>query len=121
MATQFGTLSPFGLPEFETGIITESVSYSYSQESKALKNKTGDTAGKTFFDEKAELSISGYMPTSTPYATPLASAITLVTAIPDFFIGTVGTRTLVESVTRTNSIEDFNRVEVTASHHPLIV
>jgi hypothetical protein len=121
MATQFGTLSPFGIPDFETGIITDSVSYSYSQESKVLKNKSGDTTGKTYFDEKAELSIGGYMPTSTPYATSLASAITLVTAVPDFFVGSVGTKTLVESVTRTNSVEDFQRVEVSASHHPLIV
>jgi len=119
MAQQFGTESPFGLT-FETGVITDSIGYSYSNESKVLKNGTGDVTGKTYFNESAEVTYSGYIPTSTPYTGAIGSAITLVTALPDFFSGTVGTDTIAEGVTITASSEDYQRVDVTATHHPLM-
>ncbi|MGA0019467.1 MAG: hypothetical protein ACO3IL_05690 [Steroidobacteraceae bacterium] len=119
MATSFGTAAPFGLT-FETGIITDSLSYSYTQENKALRNGTGDITGKTYYNEQIEVSISGYIPTSTPYATTLAAAITLVTAPEDYLKGSIGTTTIVESVTRSHTIEDYQRIEVTAMNHPLI-
>lgn len=117
MATQFGTASTFGLT-FETGIITDSIDYTYSQENKVLKSGSGDTSGKTYYDEKIELTISGYIPTSTPYATTLAAAITLVTAPTDFLKGSVGSSTICEGVKRTLSNEDYQRIEVTAVNHP---
>ena len=117
MATQFGTASTFGLT-FETGIITDSIGYSYTQENKALRNGTGDITGKTYYNEQIEVSIAGYIPTSTPYATTLAAAITLVTAPEDYLKGSVGASTIVESVTRTHTIEDYERIEVTAINHP---
>jgi hypothetical protein len=120
MATQFGTAATFGLT-FETGIITDSISYSYSQESKVLKNGTGDTTGKSYYDERCEIAIAGYIPTATPFATTLAALITLVTAPTDFFVGSVGTKTIVESVTKSTSNEDYQRIEVSAMHHNLIV
>ena len=119
MAQQFGTASTFGLV-FETGVITDTIGYSYSNESKVLKNGTGDVTGKTYFNESAEVTYSGYIPTSTPYATPIGAAITLVTALPDFFSGAVGSDTIAEGVTISYSSEDYERVEVTAMHHPLM-
>jgi hypothetical protein len=119
MATQFGTAATFGLT-FETGIITDSVSYSYSQESKVLRNGQGSTTGKSYYDERIEVSIEGYIPTSTPYATTLAATITLVTAPVDYLKGSVGASTIVESVTRSHSNEDYQRISVNAMNHPLI-
>ena len=119
MAQQFGTASTFGLT-FETGVITDSIGYSYSNESKVLKNGTGDVTGKTYFNESAEVTYSGYIPTSTPYTGAIGAAITLVTALPDFFSGTVGTDTIAEGVTLAYSSEDYQRVDVTATHHPLM-
>ena len=120
MATQFGTASTFGLT-FETGIITDSIGYSYTQENKALRNGSGDITGKTYYNEQIEVSIAGYIPTSTPYNTTLAALITLSTAPTDYLIGSVGAKTIVESITRTHTIEDYQRIEVTAMNHPLIV
>ena len=120
MAQQFGTASTFGLT-FETGVITDSIGYSYSNESKVVKNGVGDVTGKTYFNESAEVTFSGFLPTSSPYATAVGAEITLVTALPDFFSGAVGTDTIAESVTLAYSSEDYQRVDVTAMHHPLIV
>jgi hypothetical protein len=117
MATAFGTSSTFGLTT-ETGIITDSISYSYSQESKVVRNGTGDVTGKTYYDERAEVTIAGFIPTSTPFSGTLAATISLVTAVPDYFKGSVGGSTIVESVTRTHSNEDYQRIEVTAMNHP---
>lgn len=120
MAQQFGTASTFGLT-FETGVITDSIGYSYSNESKVIKNGTGDVTGKTYFNEAAEVTYSGFLPTASPYATAVGSAITLSTALPDFFSGAVGTDTIAESVSLAYSSEDYQRVDVSATHHPLIV
>lgn len=117
MATAFGTSATFGLVT-ETGIITDSIGYSYSQESKVVRNGTGDVTGKTYYDERAEVTISGFIPTSTPFSGTLADTISLVTAIPDYFKGSANASTIVESVTRTHSNEDYQRIEVTAMNHP---
>ncbi len=119
MATQFGTASTFGLT-FETGVITDSITYSYSQDSKMIRSGSGDTTGKTYYDERCEIAIAGFIPTSSPFATTLAAEITLVTAPTDYFKGSVGTKTLVESITKTTSNEEYQRIEVSSMHHPLI-
>ena len=119
MATQFGTAATFGLT-FETGVITESIGYNYSQSSKVLRNGSGDVTGKSYYDEQLEISISGYLPTSTPFATTLAAAITLATAPTDYFKGSVGTNTICESINKTLSNEDYQKIDITAMHHPLI-
>ena len=119
MAQQFGTASTFGLT-FETGVITDSIGYSYSNESKTLKNGTGDVTGKTYFNESAEVTYSGYIPTSTPYNVAVGAAITLATALPDFFSGSVGSDTIAEGVTIAYSSEDYQRVDISAVHHPLM-
>lgn len=120
MATQFGTAATFGLT-FETGIITDGITHNYSNESKVLRNGDGDVTGKTYYNEQIEVSISGYIPTSAPFSTTLAAAVTLVTAPTDFLAGSVGTNTIVESISKTLSSEDYQRIEVSAMHHPLIV
>jgi hypothetical protein len=121
MATQFGTSASFGIPAAQTGIILESASYSYSQDSKTIRNLTGDTVSKYYYDERIEVSLSGFIPTSTPFSGTLASTITLATAPTDYLKGSVGSQTIIESVTRTHTVEDFQRIEISAMNHPAIV
>jgi hypothetical protein len=121
MATQFGTASPFGIAAAETGIILDSISYVYAQESKPIRNITGDTTGKSYYDERIEISMAGYLPTSSPFSTTLAAAITLVTAPTDLLKGSVGSTTICEGITLPSTSEDYRRIEVTAMNHPLIV
>jgi hypothetical protein len=123
MATQFGAAgskSVFGITAAETGILADTITYSSSQESKVVRNITGDTIGKTFYDERIEVSISGFVPDTTAFSGTLAAAITLITAPTDYLKGSVGTITIVDSVTRTHTSEDFQKLDITAMNHPLI-
>jgi len=123
MATQFGASGSkgvFGITAAETGILADTVTYSSSQESKVVRNVTGDTIGKTFYDERIEVSISGFVPDATAFSGTLAAAITLVTAPTDYLKGSVGTITIIDSVTRTHTSEDFQKLDITAMNHPLI-
>jgi hypothetical protein len=121
MAQQFGIAALFGIAAQETGLILETSGYNFEQESKPIRNITGDTTGKTYFDERFSASFSGYIPTSGGFSTTLASTITLVTTPTDYFSGSVGTTTIVESVSLSNTVDDYRRIEISAMHHPLIV
>lgn len=123
MATQFGATGSkgiFGITAAETGILADTATYSYSQESKVVRNITGDTIGKTFYDERIEVSLSGFVPDSSAFTGTLAAAITLITAPTDYLKGSVGTITIVDSVTRSHTSEDFQKLDITAMNHPLI-
>lgn len=122
MATQFPASSPapFGIAAAETGIVSDATGYNFSHQKKQLRDVDGDTIAVAYYDEMCEISISGFIPGSSPFATSIASSISLVTAVPDFFKGSVGGLTVVETVNRTNSSEEYQRIEVTASHHPLV-
>jgi hypothetical protein len=123
MATQFGATGSkgvFGITAAETGILADTATYAYSQESKVVRNVTGDTIGKTFYDERIEVSLSGFVPDSSAFTGTLAATITLVTAPTDYLKGSVGTITIVDSVTRSHTSEDFQKLDITAMNHPLI-
>jgi hypothetical protein len=123
MATQFGAAGSkgvFGITSAETGILADTVTYSSSQESKVVRNITGDTIGKTFYDERIEVSLSGFVPDATQFSGTLAAAITLITTPTDYLKGSIGTITIIESVTRTHTSEDFQKLDITAMNHPLI-
>lgn len=123
MATQFGATGSkgiFGITAAETGILADTATYSYSQESKVVRNVTGDTIGKTFYDERIEVSLSGFVPDSSAFTGTLAAAITLITTPTDYLKGSVGTITIVDSVTRSHTSEDFQKLDITAMNHPLI-
>jgi hypothetical protein len=118
MATQFGTASPFGIPNDQTGIIIDGRTDTYSQEKKQIRDKQGKAIGSTYYDERCEVSVGGFLPTSTPFSGTLASAITLGTSIVDHFIGSVSGSTIVEGITRTLSSEEYSRIEITAINNP---
>lgn len=120
MATQFpASYATFGLAA-ETGIITDSLTWNYSQDSKEIRDPDGDVSGKAYYNERIEIAIAGFLPVTTPYATTLAAAITLVTAPTDFLKGSLGSLTVVESVNVTQSNEEYKRIEVNAMHHPVL-
>ena len=120
MATQFpSNYASFGLVT-ETGVITDNITWDYSVENKRIRNGTGNTIGKTYFDEVISINFTGFIPTTTPFATTLAAALTLVTTPADYLSGSVGSLTVVEGINRTHSNEDYKRLEITAMHHPLL-
>src|SRR5687768_14307281 len=99
-ATQFGT-GKFGIGADETGIIIQNISYSFSQEKKAIKGRTGDTVGISYFDEKVEVKLQGVIPTTSAFSGTLATALTLTNTMVDHLKGaTTGGSLLIEEISR---------------------
>ena len=115
MATQFGTGADFGLTA-QTGIITDGTSWNYTQQKKTIMDADGDPTASTYYGEGIEGTISGFIPTTTPYSTTLAAALTVSDTPTDYLIGSVGSLSIVESVSVTKSNEEYERIEVTFSN-----
>lgn len=123
MATLLGaTNGVFGIEAQQTGFLTDSQSWAYSDEVKMVKNITGDDTGESHYNEKVEISLSGFLPSSSAFAGTLASSLTLVTVPTDHLIGSISAgMTIIQTISRTNSSEDYQKVELTAKYSPTIV
>jgi hypothetical protein len=116
MATQFGTAAPFGLTS-QTGIISDGSTWNYAQDKKAIADADGDAVAKAYYNERIEGTLSGFLPTSTPFSGTLAASITLSDAPTDYLKGTVGSLSIVESVSVTKTNEDYVRIEIAFENH----
>ena len=121
--TSFGTTTGvFGIAAQQTGFLLDSVSNDYSQDSKTVKNITGDDTGESYYNERIEISLDGYAPSTSAFSGTLASAISLATAPDDHLIGAVtGGTYVVTGVTRSSTSEDFKRIAVKAKYSPTII
>lgn len=116
MATQFGTAAPFGLTA-QAGIISDGSTWNYVQQKKVIMDADGDPTASTYYGEGIEGTCTGYLPTTSPFATTLAAAATISDAPDDFLVGSVGTASIVENVTITKSNEDYKRIEFGFSNY----
>lgn len=123
MATSFGTTNGiFGIAAQQTGFLLDSVSCDYANDKKNVKNVTGDDTGSSYYNERIDITLDGYVPSSSAFSGTLASLLTLATAPDDHLIGsTSGGTTVVEGVTRTSTSEDFRRISVKALYSPTIL
>lgn len=123
MATSFGTVNgSHGIAAQQTGFLLDSTSEEYTQDSKQVKNITGDDTGETYFNERIEGSLEGWFPASSGYSGTIASAITLATAPTDHLIGAVtGGSYIVQSITRSASSEDYKRIALRYKYSPTIL
>jgi hypothetical protein len=116
MATQFGTAAPFGLTT-QTGIISDGSTWNYAQDKKVIADADGDAVAKAYYNERIEGTLSGFLPTNTPFSGTLAASITLSDAPTDYLKGAVGSLSIVESVSVTKTNEDYVRIEVAFENH----
>ena len=112
MATQFGTSGVFGLDDFQAGVIQESNSWNYTDKKKFVMSKVGDDVGSVHYGERVEGTISGLIPATSAFSGTLASAITLTDAPTDFLKGSLGTSVIVDSISVTQSNEDYQKIEI---------
>ena len=120
MATQFGTAAPFGLAA-QTGIISDGSSWNYVQQKKTIMDADGDPTASSYYGQGVEGTLSGYLPTSTPFDTALAESLTLSDSLSELLVGTVGSVSIVENISVTKSNEDYVRIEVSFSNFAGIV
>jgi hypothetical protein len=123
MATSFGTTNGvFGIAAQQTGFLLDSVSDDYTQDSKTVKNITGDDTGESYYNERIEISLDGFAPSSSAFSGTLASAIVLATAPAEHLKGDVtGGTYVVTGVTRSSTSEDYRRIAVKAKYSPTIL
>jgi hypothetical protein len=123
MATSFGTSAGvFGIAAQQTGFLLESTSDAYSQDSTTCKNITGDDIGETYFNERIEGSLDGWLPASSAFSGTLASALTLATTPADHLIGAVtGGTTIVLDITRSSTSADYRRLALNWKYSPTIL
>jgi hypothetical protein len=111
MATQFGTAAPFGLTA-QTGVIQYGNTWSYTDKVKPILDGDGDDTGSTHYGERIDGTITGYIPTSTPFSGTLAATISLTDTPTDYLKGSIGSNYIVNGVTVTKSNEDYQQIEI---------
>jgi hypothetical protein len=123
MATLLGaTNGVFGIANAQTGFLLDSTSWAYSDDVKMVKNISGDDTGESHYNERVEIQFGGFLPATSAFAGTLASSITLATVPTDHLIGSISAgMTIIQTITRNNSSEDYQRIELTAKYSPTIV
>ena len=123
MATLLGaTNGVFGIANAQTGFLLDSTSWAYSDDVKMVKNISGDDTGEAHYNERVEIQLSGFLPATSAFSGTLASSIALATVPTDHLIGSISAgMTIIQTITRNNSSEDYQRIELTAKYSPTIV
>lgn len=123
MATLLGaTNGVFGIANAQTGFLLDSTSWAYSDDVKMVKNISGDDTGEAHYNERVEIQLSGFLPATSAFSGTLASSITLATVPTDHLVGSISAgMTIIQTITRNNSAEDYQRIELTAKYSPTIV
>jgi hypothetical protein len=123
MATLLGaTNGVFGIANAQTGFLLDSTSWAYSDDVKMVKNISGDDTGEAHYNERVEIQLSGFLPATSAFSGTLASSIALATVPTDHLIGSISAGlTIIQTITRNNSSEDYQRIELTAKYSPTIV
>ena len=119
-STSFGD-GRFGIGADQTGFIIESITQSYTNSTKMVKNRTGNTSGVTYYDEQVKVSLKGKVPTSSPFSGTIAASLTLSNPLSSYLKGGVsGGLTLVESITLDYGQEEYQSISLEAVFYPNI-
>ena len=102
------------------GIIITDLSFDFSNQEKPVLDKGGEIIGLALYQEKVEIKLSGLVPKTSPFSGKIGAALTLANAIPAHLQATGGT-TIVMQISRTLNNEDFEKIDITATHYPFVV
>jgi hypothetical protein len=118
-ATFLGTTGNWGIPNEQSGLILYDVSYDFSQQEKPVLNTSGEIQGIAFYQPKVEVKISGLVPKTSPFSGKIGAALTLANTIPSHLTPTGGT-TIITQISRSLNNEDFEKIDITATHYPFV-
>jgi hypothetical protein len=122
MATLLGTTNGvFGITTAQTGFLLDGSSQTYEQDEKMVKNISGDDTGIAMYNERMQYSLSGFLPASSPFSGTIGALITLATAPADHLIGSMsGGKYITKNIVTTQAAEEYQRIELTGTYHPLM-
>ena len=118
-ATFLGTTGNWGIPNDQSGIIISDLSFDFSQQEKPVLNTSGEIQGIAFYQPKVEVKLSGLVPKTSAFNGKIGAALVLANAIPAHLTPTGGT-TIITQISRSLNNEDFEKIDITATHYPFV-
>ena len=118
-ATTLGTTGNWGIPVDQSGILLTDVSFDFSSQEKTVLDRSGEVIGIAFYQSKIDIKLSGLVPASAPFSARIGTALVVANAIPAHLPQSGGT-TVVNQISRSLNNEDFEKIEITATHYPHI-
>ena len=121
MAAQLlGTTGNWGIPNDQDGILITDLSFDFSNQEKTVLNKSGEVIGLSLYQEKVEIKLSGLVAKSSPFSGKIGAALALANGIPAHLQQTSGGTTILMQVSRSLNNEEFEKIDLTATHYPFV-
>ena len=119
-ATFLGTTGNWGIPNDQSGLIISDLSFDFSQQEKPVLDKSGEIQGLALYQSKVEVKMSGLVAKTAPFSAKIGTVLVLANAIPAHLTPTGGS-TIIQQIRRSLNNEDFEKIDITATHYPFVV
>jgi hypothetical protein len=119
-ATFLGTTGNWGVPQDEAGIIITDLSFDFSNQEKMVLDKGGEVIGLALYQEKVEIKLSGLVAKTSPFSGKIGAALTLANSVPAHLQANSGGTTIIKQISRALNNEDFEKIDITATHYPTV-
>jgi hypothetical protein len=119
-ASLLGTTGNFGIPNDQSGLLITDHSFDFSSQEKQVLDKAGDVIGLSLYQEKVEVKLSGLVSKTSPFAGKISAALVLANAIPAHLQKSTGGTTVLMQISRSMNNEDFEKIDLTATHYPYL-
>ena len=119
-ATFLGTTGNWGIPNDQPGILITDLSFDFSNPEKTVLDKAGEIIGLSLYQEKVEIKLSGLVAKTSSFSGKIGAAIALANAIPGHLQQASGGTTILMQVSRSLNNEDFEKIDLTATHYPFV-
>ena len=118
-ATQLGITGNWGIPNDQPGILITDYSFDFSNEQKEVLDKGGEITGLALYKEKCEIKISGLVAKLSSFSGKIGAPLVLANAMPGHLQSTGG-NTITKQISRSLNNEDFEKIDITATHYPFL-
>jgi hypothetical protein len=118
-ANLLGTTGNWGIPSDQPGMLIYDHSFDFSHLDKPVLNISGEIIGFSFYQSKVEIKLSGLVAKTSAFSGKIGAALTLANAIPGHLTPAGGT-TILMQVSRSLNNEDFEKIDLTATHYPFL-
>jgi hypothetical protein len=119
-ATFLGTTGNWGIPNDQPGLLITDLSFDFSNQEKTVLDKAGEIIGLSLYQEKVEIKLSGLVAKTSSFSGKIGAAIALANAIPAHLQQASGGTTILMQVSRSLNNEDFEKIDLTATHYPFV-
>jgi hypothetical protein len=119
-ATFLGTTGNWGIPNDQDGLLVTDLSFDFSNQEKTVLSKGGEVIGLSLYQEKVEIKLSGLVAKTSSFSGKIGAAIALANAIPAHLQQATGGTTILMQVSRSLNNEDFEKIDLTATHYPFV-